>query len=279
MEQTVQSTKQWTETKELRKARKAREKALTELAQLDQEMGLLDVAPSSPKNYVVCLKWGNKYSAEYVNKLNNMVKRNLTIDYEFVCFTENAAGIDKDIRIEPLPPIPATGWWFKPYFMSDKLPLRGTLLYLDLDLIVFDNIDKLFTYNPNKDFLIIRDFNRQVRKNWDRVNSSVFRLKIGSKYSAYEQFLQERESIVRRMPGDQDWMYRYCKPYEYWPDEWIQSYKWEMRGRNTLGVVNGKRNFVQPGEPTILPETSIAVFHGKPDIPEALDEWPRKNWY
>jgi hypothetical protein len=275
----VQSTKQWTETKELRKARKAREKALTELAQLDQEMGLLDVAPSSPKNYVVCLKWGNKYSAEYVNKLNNMVKRNLTIDYEFVCFTENAAGIDKDIRIEPLPPIPATGWWFKPYFMSDKLPLRGTLLYLDLDLIVFDNIDKLFTYNPNKDFLIIRDFNRQVRKNWDRVNSSVFRLKIGSKYSAYEQFLQERESIVRRMPGDQDWMYRYCKPYEYWPDEWIQSYKWEMRGRNTLGVVNGKRNFVQPGEPTILPETSIAVFHGKPDIPEALDEWPRKNWY
>ena len=89
MEQTVQSTKQWTETKQVRKARKAREKALTELAQLDQEMGLLDVTPLSSKNYVVCLKWGNKYSAEYVNKLYSMVKRNLTIDYEFVCFTEN----------------------------------------------------------------------------------------------------------------------------------------------------------------------------------------------
>ena len=194
MEQTVQSTKQWTEPKEVRKAKKARDKASL----------LVSSETPKPKNYVVCLKWGNKYSAEYVNKLNNMVKRNLTIDYEFVCFTENAAGIDKDIRIEPLPLIPATGWWFKPYFMSDKLPLRGTLLYLDLDLIVFDNIDKLFTYQPNKDFLIIRDFNRQVRKNWDRVNSSVFRLKIGSRKTAYEQYLKKQERIIRRMHKKQN---------------------------------------------------------------------------
>ena len=272
-EQTVQSTAQ-TETKAQRKARKALEKA-----QKSVESSQVLPQKSVEKNYVVCLKWGNKYSADYVNKLYNMVKRNLTIDYEFVCFTENSAGIDKNIRIEPLPPIPATGWWFKPYFMSDKIPLRGTLLYLDLDLIVFENIDKLFSFKPEKDFVIIRDFNRQVRKNWDRVNSSVFRLKIGARYNAYEQFLKERESIVRRMPGDQDWMYRYCKPYEYWPDEWIQSYKWEMRGRDTLGVINGKRNFKEPGTPTILPDTSIAVFHGKPDIPEAVDAWPKENWY
>jgi hypothetical protein len=270
--------KNWTENKEERKARKGREKALTELAQLDQEMRLLDVAPLSPKNYVVCLKWGTKYSAEYVNKLYNMVQRNLTVDYEFVCFTENAEGIDKHITIKPLPQLPVTGWWFKPWFFSNELPIQGTLLYLDLDLIVFKNIDKFFQYEPNKDFLIIRDFNRHVRGTWDRVNSSVFRLKIGSKLSEYHDFVQHRTNYVKRFQGDQDWMYRHCKPYDYWPDEWAQSYKWEMRGREHLTVVNGVRNFKEAGVPVIKSNTSIAVFHGKPDIHDAVDSWPRENW-
>ena len=57
-------------------------------------------------NYVVCLKYGNKYSAEYVNKLYNGVKRNLTIPFEFVCFTEDIGTIDPAIRIEPIPLVP-----------------------------------------------------------------------------------------------------------------------------------------------------------------------------
>lgn len=261
-EQTVQSTKQWTESKEQRKARKAQEK----------------LQHSKDKKYVVCLKWGTKYSPDYVNKLNAMVKRNLTIDYEFVCFTENAAGIDKDIRIEPLPIIPVKGWWFKPYLHSSQLPFKGTMLYLDLDLIVFNNIDNLFSYKPEADFVIIRDFNRHMRKTWDRVNSSVFRVKVGARNQAYEDFLNNRQNIITRMQGDQDWMYRHCKPYWYWPDEWVQSYKWEMRGREYLGIVNGVRNFKQPGIPIIQKDTSIAVFHGKPDIHECVDEWPMKHW-
>ena len=44
-------------------------------------------------NYVVCLKYGDKYSADYVNKLYNGVKRNLTVPFEFVCYTEDPKGI------------------------------------------------------------------------------------------------------------------------------------------------------------------------------------------
>ena len=36
------------------------------------------------KKYVVCLKHGKKYGPEYVNTLAKMVKRNCTLDYEFV---------------------------------------------------------------------------------------------------------------------------------------------------------------------------------------------------
>lgn len=258
------------ETKAERKARKL----------LEKQNKLAQSVPISlsQKNYVVCLKWGNKYSSEYVNKLYNMVKRNCTIDYEFVCFTDNGQDIDKHIKIESLPKLPVAGWWYKPYFFSNKLPISGTLLYLDLDIVVFQNIDKFFSYKKEKDFVIIRDFNRINRSNWDRINSSVFRLRIGSKYDKYDQFASNPANAMNRLQGDQDWMYKNCAPWDYWPDQWVQSYKWEMRNRQHLGIINGVRNFTHVDEPTVLQDTSIAVFHGKPDIHEVKDPWVVDRW-
>ena len=54
------------------------------------------------KRYVLCLKHGTKYSANYVNKLYNMVKRHCTLDYEFVCLTDDSAGIDENVKILPM---------------------------------------------------------------------------------------------------------------------------------------------------------------------------------
>ena len=119
-------------------------------------------------NYVVCLKYGNKYSAEYVNKLYNSVKRNLTVPFEFVCYTEDKQGIDPAIRIEPIPLLAGvTGWWYKPMFFNPELGLNGTILFFDLDVVVFQNIDNLFTYELDK-FCIIRDFNRKFIRNYNK---------------------------------------------------------------------------------------------------------------
>lgn len=255
------------ETKEQKRARKALEK-----------QSLSTSNSQDIKRYVVCLKWGTKYGPEYVNKLYNMVKRNLKLDYEFVCFTDNRKGIDSHIRTESLPALPVNGWWYKPWFLSNELPFTGTALFLDLDLIVFRNIDDLFLYKPEKNFVIIRDFNRQVRKNWDRMNSSVFRVTVGHYQHIYNDFKVNSHVHLRRFHGDQDFMYKSIKDHAFWPDEWIQSYKWEMRGRNELTVVKGKRNFKSAGNPSILPNTSIAVFHGEPNIPDCVDVWPLQNW-
>jgi len=228
-------------------------------------------------NYIVCLKWGTKYGPEYVNRLANMVSRNITVDYEFVCFTEDPVGLDKKITIKPLPRYPLTGWWYKPYFLGSDVPLKGTLLFLDLDIIVFRNIDKLFEYNPGK-FCIIRDFNRNVRKNFDYMNSSVFRVETGQYQNLWKEFLKNSKSHLSRNRGDQDWMQKHIHDHVYWPDEWIQSYKWEMRSKKDLTVVNGKRNFKDDKPPKILPDTSIAVFHGLPNPKDCNDSWVKKHW-
>ena len=38
---------------------------------------------------IICMKWGNKFPVEYVNRLYAMVSRNMIGDFRFVCFTEN----------------------------------------------------------------------------------------------------------------------------------------------------------------------------------------------
>ena len=93
-------------------------------------------------NYVVCLKHGDKYSAEYVNILHNMVQRHTTIPINFVCFTENAQGIDPGIEIRPIPVHPEIkGWWYKPMFFNPGLGLNGTMLYMDLDICLLYTSD------------------------------------------------------------------------------------------------------------------------------------------
>ena len=43
------------------------------------------------------------------------------------------------IRIEPIPLIVGvTGWWYKPYVFNPDLPLKGTLLFIDLDVVILE---------------------------------------------------------------------------------------------------------------------------------------------
>ncbi len=112
--------------------------------------------------WILCLKHGTKYSAEYVNKLYNMTTRHSSVPFKFACITENADGLDPNITVIPIPKYSVSGWWYKPWVFSSELPINGTILFLDLDIVVIKNIDSLWDFQPGK-FCIIRDFNRFLR--------------------------------------------------------------------------------------------------------------------
>lgn len=231
-------------------------------------------------NHVVCVKWGNKYVSKYVNVLNNMVKRHTTVPYQFHCITDDPTGVDPDINIIKLPnePIIKT-WWSKLWLFSPEFPLQGNVLFFDLDVVVFDNIDELFTQNPGK-FMIIRDFNRCRIKDWKLSNSSVFRWEPGTMNFLWNEFKANAPMVMQNNHGDQDWITKRAKEQiNWWPDQWIRSYKWEMVGLKDTKLLtkDGKSFFRTPAK--VEPGNKVAVFHGRPNPMECADEWVVKNWH
>jgi hypothetical protein len=230
-------------------------------------------------NHVVCVKWGNKYISKYANVLKNMVKRNCTVDYQFHCITDDPKGLDSDINVIRFPSDPGIKtWWSKLWMFSADFPLKGTILYFDLDVIVFNNIDLLFTHNPGK-FNIIRDFNRCRVKDWKQSNSSCLRWNAGTMNYLWNDFKSDSAKIMRQNHGDQDWIMKRAKDDINWfPDEWLRSYKWEMVGFKDTKLLtkDGKKYFRKPAD--IHPENKVAVFHGEPKPFNCADDWVVKNW-
>ena len=66
-----------------------------------------------------CVFYGDKYTFPYVSNLYNMVERNLTSPYRFICFTDNTVihkqkGLkDKDIEFRQFKRHDFNGWFNK----------------------------------------------------------------------------------------------------------------------------------------------------------------------
>ena len=192
---------------------------------------------------VCCLKTGTKYSSEYVNKLHSMVERNLTIPHEFVCITDDPEGVNcRTIKYEDDLP----GWWGKlTFFKKRPYNLKGRLLFLDLDIVILNNIDDIATF-PHE-FGIIKDWH------YESYNSSVFVLDVGKRRKVWDKF---NNRVMNRLHGDQDWITDHAKA-ELFPNDWCLSYK-------THAV------FGQAGK--------IMVFQGNPCPHEVNDSWVLENW-
>lgn len=227
---------------------------------------------------VLCVRFGNKYGREYVIRLKNMVERNLTIPYEFVCLTDDPTPID-GVRLIVQPNAGyARPWWHKVHMFDPSLPINGRILYFDLDVIICNNIDKLVADKEEKEFFGIRDFNRKFHANWNSLNSSVLSWHKGMHPDVWTVFLTS-PSTAQKLHGDQDWIWKVAKSrITFWPDEYIMSYKWELRDRSEITRSNGKPKFKTVRSPSIPKNCSVVVFHGDPKPEDITDPFVVDNW-
>ena len=183
---------------------------------------------------VVCVNWGTKYGVEYTLRLYNMVKRNTTKDFKFYCLTDVTDRYSKYAFINTIElDTDLVGWWNKLLlFKKGTLP-EGEYLYLDLDVVIVDNIDYFFDH-PN--FGITRDF---IRPNdgllpGPEYNSSILKFDNRTTDGIWQYYLQnkkywhDQQKIVNFF-GDQNLISAYVNAYpdflSVFPDELIWSYK------------------------------------------------------
>lgn len=218
---------------------------------------------------IVCLKWGTKYSPDYVNKLYSMVKRNLTIPFDFYCFTDCDKGIDPWVKIRPLLDDNLKGWWGKvSYFKTPMADIEGIVLTLDLDMVIVDNIDCLF--DVPGDFVIMKD---KFPQNGN--NSSVMLFEANTCGDIYDDLdLTNTEfntgaigdNTKAKYWGDQVWITEKRPQATNFPEKWIATYKWDC--------LDEKKQF------KLDDGVKMIAFTGKPDpheVPEVSKWWNTKK--
>ncbi len=175
---------------------------------------------------VVCMKWGDRYPAIFVNRLRAMVVRNTSWNVRFVCFTDDTAGIEPDIECQPLPTFeydPKLGkYWPKLALMQDRLGgLSGMTLFLDLDLVIVGNIDEMLRH-PGR-FLIIREWKNP---HLGYGNSSVVRYFIGAEAAVIERFYATPPAdIISRYDGkEQNFLTKAVDEVVFWPPDWVPAF-------------------------------------------------------
>ncbi|MDU0355906.1 glycosyltransferase [Paraglaciecola aquimarina] len=209
------------------------------------------------------MKWGTKYHANYVNTLYSMVSRHLSLPFRFVCLTDDNTNLRAEIESLPIPQLdipngPERGWDKLVTFSDPLYDLKGQALFLDLDVVIVDNIDCFFAHNA--EFPIIKDW---VKKDVTG-NSSVYRFTIGKHPEILENFRQNHHTIRQQVRNEQEYLSQFMAKQgqlSYWPEHWCKSFKYNCihKGLNAW--------FKVPNKPA---DCKIVVFHGNPNPPDAI---------
>lgn len=238
---------------------------------------------------VVCWKWHqpgyrSKFTAEHVNVLANMVRRNYWKPVEVVCITDDTAGIDSSITTIPLWDTyaslpnhsfrhgPSCYRRLKAFSREAEQIIGPRFVSLDLDVVITGDVTPL--WDRPDDFVIWGD---TLPGYW--YNGSMWLLRAGARPQVWEDFdpvLSPRSAVqAGRKGSDQAWISHKLGPGEKtWTiKDGVYSF------RNHLGgdQLRDRRAKVKP-----LPDDArIVIFHGHwdPWSPEAQRvDWVRRNW-
>lgn len=215
---------------------------------------------------VCCINVGDYLSrgAEYVGKLERGIARHLTQPYRFVRLTERELGTD------------LRGWWVK-MKLAEPGRFTGTVLYLDLDVILTANIDHLvdlartdtsklwmrddFSYSLVTPKGSIDPETRRLLGGPGCCNSSVMLWTDDALRPVWDAWAANSAHYMRELHGDQNAITQIMWPDRIGllPNASIASYKYQIR-------MNGER------------PAPIVVTHGEPKPHQIREPWVTEHW-
>lgn len=242
----------------------------------------------TPPVLILTMKWGTLYSSEDVNRLARQVRRNLARPHRFICFTDDASGLEDGVDAMPLPELGLpkghgdTRWRKLALFRRNLGGLSGTALFLDIDLVVVDDLSPFFDL-PG-DFFIIRDDDlfrpkplRKVNPSRDAFlhsvgNSSVFRYEIDAHTYVLDAYLANPEAATANFEISQQFQSAQLAKHgnlHYWPRGWCVSFKNDCVPRHFLSFLR---------DPSLPDGAKIVLFAGAPKMEDVFAGRGHK-WY
>lgn len=149
----------------------------------------------NPAATFVTIRGAQDNSADYVNILFDMIRRNLPPDLQcrFACMTCDASHLDPGIEILPLPE-DRTLWEARLSLFEGSLFKEGMrIIYIDPETLVTDSLVDLLTYQG--DLAALRDFNDP-----EKINTGIMLWRSGYAGFMWDDFL--KAGISSKAPGD-----------------------------------------------------------------------------
>lgn len=205
------------------------------------------------------------YSKMWVDRLYAGVKRNLDIPFEFVCFSNDIQSAD--YLIEPLT-TGSWGWWNKLEQFKKGL-FTGTVLSLDLDVVICKNLTDTLNTLPRENLLMVRE-PHQKAPGVDIENSSLmfwdgdYSFLFDDYINRQQQIFDDYASPLKQRMSDQGYIADMTKVKlmdDYLPDNFIA---WKHH-------ISGAKNIDR--------DPSVLIFHSteKPTNNHDL-ELVQKHW-
>lgn len=215
---------------------------------------------------VICINWGAKYGAPYVNRLYAMVARHLAPPFAVTCFTDSAAGIRREVRCEPLPPLDVAmpagtkGIWPKARLWSaDLADLRGPVLFMDLDLVVTGPLDDFFSFGAPDEVILTRNQNTPFER---LGQTSLYRFPVGKLLPLLQRFRADPQGVADAYQFEQRFVTREAPGgVRFWPRRWVRHFRHDCA--RTLPL-----NFVLP--PRLPRDARVVIFPGALLPPDAI---------
>lgn len=228
-----------------------------------------------------CVIHGTGYDWRYVERLYNMLSRNLPQGIRFHVYTEHDRSVPPHMIKHILDDWgiggPKRSWWYKMQLFDARHHV-GKLLYFDLDTMIVNDL-RWITELSTEHFWTIRDFRYLQNTRTHTINSSVMWFDTGRFSWIWDKFQQTPVAdTVKRFPGDQDFLNWALDHNQrrFFDDFRLQSYRWQCQDG---GYDFAKRRHKSPGAGmTINPDTSIVVFHGNPKPHQIADPLVQKFW-
>lgn len=216
--------------------------------------------------FIICMKYGSAYPADYVNVLYNATKKALKNPARFICLTDDANGILPEVEIFP---IPETGLTGKEWYRSGVWPkvslfdgefhgLRGRALFIDLDMVIVNDLDAFFELEGDV-------IGTNANASWGLPNqdqtapefgSMIFSWNLGQHPEVADHFRANKEEVWAEIELEQAYVHSRLPGASFWPQGWVASFKRNLRQPVGLDL------FLPPKQPD--GDIKVLAFHGRP---------------